>query len=373
MRTILLLFILMIAGACSLKQAVQKREMAAQTATDLEVSNDTSLRYNHHKSQLPDDLNPLFDYWMRDTYVMLAPDGYYYLTGTTRTPGRYHVWDYNDGIRLWRSSDLNQWEPLGLVWSFEEDATWQKDFQPVPESDWEYHRKDARGVPVEPVRRSVWAPELHYVHGDYYLTASLNWVDNPDFEDRYATFLLKSSSGRPEGPYEEVSDGPMADWIDASLFIDTDGQVYYLWLDGRIVKMKPDMSGFDGPVRQLDQSLFEPEPYAEGVFLFKRDGKYHLLLTYCKKEQNGEAGYWPQGKLLSYDCVAASSDSLFGPYGERYTAISGGGHNNVFQDKKGQWWSTFFGNPRDAEKLPFVQKPGILKIEWDGDRFFPEY
>ena len=73
--------------------------------------------------RLPADLKPLLDYPMRDTCVCLGPDGTYYLTGTTGHPA---WWVTNEGIRMWKSKDLKNWEPMGLVWSFEKDATWQK-------------------------------------------------------------------------------------------------------------------------------------------------------------------------------------------------------------------------------------------------------
>ncbi len=36
--------------------------------------------------RLPATLQPLFDYPLRDPSICLAPDGFYYLTGTTGYP-----------------------------------------------------------------------------------------------------------------------------------------------------------------------------------------------------------------------------------------------------------------------------------------------
>ena len=88
-------------------------------------------------AELP-DIKPLFDYPVRDTCICLAPDKTYYLTGTTGHPT---WWETNEGIRVWKSRDLKTWEPLGLVWSFEKNATWQK----------------GNGK-----QRAIWAPEIHY-------------------------------------------------------------------------------------------------------------------------------------------------------------------------------------------------------------------
>jgi beta-xylosidase len=85
-------------------------------------------------------MTPLFETPLRDTSVCLAPDGFYYLTGTTGWP---HWWTRNDGIRVWRSPDLARWEPLGLVFSIEEHGTWHREVDP-------------HGM------RAIWAPEIHH-------------------------------------------------------------------------------------------------------------------------------------------------------------------------------------------------------------------
>ncbi len=309
---------------------------------------------------------------MRDPYILNSPDGYYYLTGTTKSPDEEHVWSVNDGIRLWRSKDLDNWESMGLVWSFEEHASWQNQKLSVPKEDWEYHRVDFNGNKIAPIRRAVWAPEIHYIKGNYYITASMNWVKNPLNNQRYGTFLLKSSTGRPEGPYKNVTEGPLTEWIDSSLFEDEDGSVYYIWLDGRIAKMKPDLSGFAEKPTKLIQQNFEPEPYSEGAFIFKKDGRYFLILSLWAKKKDGKIQYSEQGQLVNYNVIVASSHHIYGPYNKRYTAIQGAGHNNVFKDKKGNWWSTYFGNPKAKADLPFVTRPGLIKLIWKENRFYPD-
>lgn len=82
---------------------------------------------------VPASVVPLADIWMRDAFITYGEaDGIYYMTGTTATPGRVfkgqvHCWDYNDGIYMWKSKDMKNWEPMGRVWSFDADAAdWQK-------------------------------------------------------------------------------------------------------------------------------------------------------------------------------------------------------------------------------------------------------
>jgi xylan 1,4-beta-xylosidase len=270
---------------------------------------------------LPADLRPLFDYPVRDTCVCLV-DGTYYLTGTTGAPT---WWKTNEGIRIWRSKDLKTWEPLGLVWSFEKDATWQK--------------------PIVDGHRAIWAPELHHIEGTFWLTYCVNYPGG-------GTGLLKSTSGKAEGPYADVKpDGPLTKDIDASLFQDDDGQVYFVYQNGRVARMKDDMSGLAEEPRLLKPANADHVGF-EGAFLFKVNGRYYLSCAEFIGEQ--------------YHCMIATAPKLEGPWSDRYLAVLHGGHNMFFKDAQGQWWSTFFGNSGDA---PFRERPGILHVDFQDGGF----
>jgi beta-xylosidase len=155
-------------------------------------------------------LKPLFDYPLRDTSVCLGPDGTYYLTGTTGHPT---WWKTNEGIRVWKSADLKTWEPLGLVWKIE-DGTWQKK--------------------MHGDKRALWAPEIHYIKKTFWFTHCMNFG---------GCGLLKSTSGKAEGPYVDVHPGgPLAPNIDASLFADDDGKIYFVWQNGMIARLNDEMN-----------------------------------------------------------------------------------------------------------------------------------
>ena len=320
------------------------------------------------RSMIPESVSPLFDYWIRDTHITLAHDGFYYLTGTTRAAGEEAAFRFNDGIHLWRSPDLSHWIDLGLVWSFDRDGTWENRwFRPMgggkecPSSDPDAHR-------------ALYAPEIYSINGDFYITASINWPRQEEGDPGSCTFLLKSISGKGEGPYADCHGGPLTKRIDSSLFQDDDGTVYYIWQDGNIARMKDDMTGFAEEPRKMIQHHFDPEPYCEGVSLFKYGGKYHLLLAIWTMDEGGKAGYFPGSKeqKLSYDCVIASSDNIYGPYSERYTAITGGGHNTIFRGKDGKIYATMFGNPVNESFAPFYARPAIMEMEYAGSRFYPK-
>lgn len=324
--------------------------------------------------QIPATVAPLFDTWMRDTYVTDGGDGYYYLTGTTAAPGRTHCWDWNDGLYLWRSPDLKKWEPLGLIWSLDRDATWQSKFGAV-----EPGAKAPSGEVMDGRRRAVWAPEIHYIRSkkQWLLVACMN-----DGSPQKGSFILRSTSGRPEGPYENIpgnATGPIQTRIDGSLFEDDDGSVYYVGHNHFIARMKDDLSDLAEPIRTLQETPFDPEPYAEGAYIVKHDGKYHLLQAYWsfKKPDDRYSYLGPQynhPSRYSYDVVVATADNVYGPYGPRYTAIVGAGHNNFFADRAGRWWSTMFGNPRgfSAKTAPFLCRPALVPLKYEQGRFLPD-
>lgn len=273
------------------------------------------------------NLKPLFDYPIRDTSICLGPDGIYYMTGTTGAPD---MWAVTGEIRVWKSPDLINWEPVvtkprtrSVVWSIDRDGTWEKKIS----------IRD--GAPFRP----LWAPEIHYLKNTFWITYSIPWLGNG---------ILKSVTGKAEGPYVCINPhGPISNDIDASLFEDDDGTIYFVCGNGKIRRMKDDMSG-PAEIQHAISASDGKRIGFEGAFLFKANGKYHLT-----------AANFVDG---SYHCYSASADSVYGPYGDRYLAVPHGGHNVFFRDKQGNWWSTFFGNDK---KCPFRERPAILRVEFD--------
>ena len=287
--------------------------------------------------EIIDDVKPLFDERLRDTHICVDDKGVYYLTGTSGED----IWDHNDGIKIWKSSDLKNWESLGTVWTFDNDATWQKE------------PRTHLGKQI----RSVWAPEIHYVNDNFYITYSI---------PPSGTGLLKSVSKKAEGPYVNAlaKDEPLTDDIDASLFKDDDGSVYFVYAGGYIAKMNENMDGLvEKPRRMLcDKPDTNPNHHGakkysgmdeigfEGAFLFKHNGKYYLS---CADIYYGR-----------YSSIVGVSEYIYGPYTNRHEAIPCGGHNNYFKANDGNWYGTMFGNDMYA---PFNEKPAIVKIKFNKD------
>ena len=334
-------------------------------------------------TRIPSKVEPVLDYWMRDTWITLGPDDYYYMIGTTADPdrefsGQLHCWDWNDGLYLFRSLDMKTWESMGLIWSMEKDGTWQK-YPKVFDENEKYSKTSLNGDPLDNRFLAVWAPELHYVKSkkNWYIAACLN-----NSEKGKGSFLLESTTGKPEGPYVNIKgneEGPLFDNIDGSLFEEEDGTVYFVGHNHYIARMKDDMSDLAEPVVKLKETSYNPEPYIEGAFIFKHDNKYHLVQAiWSHKLPDGTESYCPEKDdnktRYSYDCIIAVADNVYGPYSERYNAITGGGHNNLFKDKAGEWWATIFFNPRGAQAKEYKQtcRPGLVPMKYVNGKFMPE-
>ncbi len=331
------------------------------------------------KLTVPATVVPLMDTWMRDTYVMTGPDGYYYMTGTTASKGRVfsssriHCWDYNDGLYLWRSTDLKQWEPMGLIWGFDKDAAgWQKKGVPIQSGDLSPNKD-----PLDSFYRAVWAPELHYVK------SRKKWLLIACMNGGAGSFVLESTSGLPQGPYRNIkgnAEKAIFPNIDLSLFEDDNGKVYLVGHNHFITEMNDDCSDIKAPFRRLEEMPYNPEPYIEGVYITKHNNKYQLLQTvWSVRQENGAYSYLRDDKknpdaLYSYDVVVAEADRVEGPYGPRYAAILQGGHNNLFVDREGNWWSTTFFNPRGVmgTKYPYTCRPALVPVMWENNRLRPD-
>jgi len=265
------------------------------------------------------------DIFMRDPSICVGHDGAYYLISTLGPPSMPPT----GGLKMWRSVDLSNWEPLGYIWNWDKNATWHAN-----------RKKDNPNG-----RDLLWAPEISYINGTYYICFSHSLTPR-------VTSLIKSTSGKPEGPYIDPVGGPISEGIDGFLYQDEDHQVYYIWGGGQMAKMKPDMSGFDGPAITILAGGSEKMGY-EGCGLIKYKGKYILTASDHTGDHNG-----------TYDLMYAISDKVEGPYSERRFAAGHLGHATLFLGIDGKLYSTMFGSDSHS---PIHQQLGIIEIDFDKD------
>ena len=310
-------------------------------------------------------VKPLLDTPMRHTFVARDPDhsatrgtgGSYWLTGTVSGDGEGADFQNNDGVFLWRSRGLEQWTLVGQVWSIaSQGSAWQKERRLNPD--------DPSGPPV----RGMIAPEIHFIDGEVYIPYSMN---------DQGVGVLKSKTGKPEGPYADLG-RLTAEGGDASLFVDFDGAVHLLWGSGRIAKLAPDLTSLAGEPHDLnaDLDLYPVKSYgavsdAPTIPVARRGFQ-------LRKNQDGKGN---RTYILTYDGATnrigkycrdtgvAISDSLYGPYvdthhdqHQRNVLLSHGAQSVLFQDDAGHWYATFYG---DDDAAAFRDRPGIVPLRFN--------
>ena len=283
------------------------------------------------------------DGWIRDPYIYIGRDGYYYLTGTTPNPGDpREVQDkYNLGltpqalalgmnhsivghkIRIWRSPNLADWEAFGVQFSLEEGYWAQKHpeaFEKDSGKEW-----------------FVWAPEMFYSEGKWIFVHT-----SPSPYRNGANLIVSNGLVHSELSFPMGDD--MFDKHDPSLFLDDDGTWYLLWANTFIAPIKPGFTGLAAPPKRIDPS--DRIIGHEGATIRKIGNKYVLF---------GTAWSTDQGRKGSYNLYYCTADKVDGPYSERRFAGRFLGHGTPFQDKGGRWWCTAFFNanvpPLDSEGI----------------------
>ncbi len=265
---------------------------------------------------------------VRDPFITKGPDDYYYLTGTTA--GSH--WGETIGIRLWRSRDFAEWEDLGFVWDLYKDGKQNK--------TWHFEQKIRNPQFKNP--RAIWAPEIHYMNGTWWIPHCMNINGHG---------LLRSVSGKPEGPYEALP--PIKrDLIDAHIYQE-DGRTYYMWQADYFAEMNADMTALiEEPIRLQHDGNHEMA--YEGILLMKVGDKYLFI-------GSGRYGYEPTN---TYDLFYGVSKNIRGPYGKRRMMIKNAGHGNLIQGPNGKWWATAFDHDYTTNiDKKNVWSPWLVPIE----------
>ncbi|MBT28795.1 MAG: beta-xylosidase [Thalassobius sp.] len=281
----------------------------------------------------------LKDHWIRDPYIILGPDDYYYLTGTTPNPGdpKEKTDPYNKGlfkgsivgskVQLWKSKDLIDWEYLGTPFTIKDSYQYKKDKSEIKEE-------------------VIWAPEIHWVKDKWALVHCPAAVSS----------LAFTKGAKVKGPWKHPMGEAFDEKHDPSLFKDDDGTWYALWGNTYIAKIKDDFSGLATEPYYIEPASERQNPQKqgetitrighEGATMRKIGGKYVSFGTAWSTDKMRKGSY------NLYYCVA---DEITGKYGPRKFVGRFLGHGTPFQTRDGKWWCTAFFNG----DIPPVDRDGV--------------
>lgn len=262
--------------------------------------------------------------WIRDPYITLGPDDFYYLTGTQPREGdpREAEDPYNLGlretsivgnqVRVYRSKDLIEWESLGPVFTLADTLHAQKD----------------------PARADgfLWAPEVHWMGDRWALVHCPKGVAS----------LALSAGDRLSGPWTHPMGENLGERHDPSLFTD-DGVTWLLWGNTFVAPLNEDLTAYTAEPVRIDPSGTRPGPDGKPIRRIGHEGAT-MIKVGDKFVHLGTAWSTDRGRQGSYNLYYSTADKITGPYGPRKFAGRFLGHGTPFQDKQGRWWCTAFFN-----------------------------
>ena len=282
----------------------------------------------------------------------ICPPGVYIPDPSARVWNDGKLYVYGSLIQK-NGNDPNKFGGVGYQWALSSSDLihWEitRDIIASVGPDDQIHYNDA----------PFWAPDCMYKDGMYYLYYCQPY---PEMPEGVAT------SKSPVGPFTNAKPIYLKGYnqIDPAVFIDDDGQAYYLWgqFSAKIAKLKPNMTEIDtttiNPVVLNEKQHF----FHEGVCMIKRKGVYYLVYTDISRK--GRA-----------TCIGyATSKSPMGPYQYGGVIVDNDGcdpntwnnHGSVVEFNN-QWYVFYH---RATNGSVSMRKTCIEPISFDEDGSIPE-
>ena len=234
-----------------------------------------------------------------------------------------------------------------------------------------------------PNSQHVWAPEIHFVRGKWYVYYTA--TPGPDADRRQ--FVLEATSDDPQGSYIDRGQivVPQEDEyaIDGSVFETPKGQLYFIWSGRKVSKTGPQniyiapMSNpytLSGPRVLLSEPTYDWEKHGwsvnEGPEVLQRNGKTFLVYS----ASGGTTRHYALGMLTNTDGNLLRPESwskaplpLFhlyeGPDGAVYTP----GHNGFCKSPDGKEdWIVYHGKD-DTDGTWGRRTARAQRFTWNAD------
>jgi arabinan endo-1,5-alpha-L-arabinosidase len=224
-----------------------------------------------------------------------------------KTPnGTYILVATGNNLSIKTSTDRIAWRNAGAVWPG--GASWT--------------------APYTGGGASLWAPDISFVNGQYYLYYSASTFGS----QRSAIFLATSPTGASgswthRGLVIESSSAVNFNAIDPNLVVDGDGQWWLsfgsFWTGIKMIRLDPATglrSGSDAAVRAL-AGRSTAGGAIEAPTIFQRGGFYYLFVSFDR---------CCQGASSTYRVMVGRSSTVTGPYVDRNgTAMTSGGGTEI--------------------------------------------
>jgi len=269
--------------------------------------------------------------------------------------------EYFPGLPIHKSKDLINWELIGYG----------------------LHRKSQVDSTVNLIdvqsNGGIHAPTIRYKDGVYYIITTNVYHDEKHNKTEMVNFIITAKN--PAGPWSDPIHILGAPGIDPDLFFDDNGKVWYV---GNHMPENPNFNG-EGEIwlQQLDIKEFKlvgekhllwrgacGGVWAEGPHIYKKDGRYYLLIA-------------EGGTSFNHAVMVALSDNIEGPYisnprnpiiTSRHLSydnwVNSTGHGDIIQLDDGRNYMVLLGIRNEIERGSNMgRETFIAPVTWEREPF----
>ncbi len=293
--------------------------------------------------------NPIIPGGYPDPSICRVGDDFYIVNSS---------FEYFPGLPIHHSRDLVNWELISYGLHRPKQCTGENNLVDVQQ------------------RGGIHAPTIRHHNGIFYIiTTNVYSPIDKDKPTEFVNFIITAEN--IEGPWSEPHRLEGAPGIDPDIFFDDDGKVWYL---GTHAPENPRFNG-EGEIwlQEIDLENWKLTgerhylwrgacmgTWAEGPHLYKKDGRYYLLIA-------------EGGTSFNHAVMIALSDSITGPYQAnprnpilttRHLSydnwVNSTGHADMVELKDGRWYMVNLGIRGDElRRSNMGRETHLVPIEWE--------
>ena len=269
--------------------------------------------------------------------------------------------EYFPGLPIHKSKDLINWELIGYGLDRESQVSSKVNLIDVQSNG------------------GIHAPTIRYHDGVFYIITTNVYFDVDKQKTDMINFIITADD--PSGPWSDPIHILGAPGIDPDLFFDDDGRVWYV---GNQMPKNPNFNG-EGEIwlQELDLNEFKligerhllwrgacGGDWAEGPHMYKKDGRYYLLIA-------------EGGTSFNHAVMVALSDNIEGPYisnprnpiiTSRHLSydnwVNSTGHGDVIELDDGRSYMVLLGIRNEiARGSNMGRETFLVPINWEREPF----
>ena len=269
--------------------------------------------------------------------------------------------EYFPGLPIHKSTDLINWELIGHGLHRESQASSTVNLVDVQSNG------------------GIHAPTIRYNKGVYYIISTNVYYDAENNKTDMVNFIITANN--PAGPWSDPIHIEGAPGIDPDLFFDDNGRVWY------VGNQAPENPSFDGEgeiwLQELDLNEYSLTGerhllwrgacggvWAEGPHMYKKDGKYYLIIA-------------EGGTSFNHAVMVAMSEKIEGPYisnprnpilTSRHLSydnwVNSTGHGDIVELDDGRYYMVILGIRNEINRGSNMgRETFIAPLSWEREPF----